>query len=82
MSKSPKLNALKAQLEAEKEAILAIVAPHRAYFEAHRNDPKFIEARRVIKEANPRLAEIDNELAGLARAVGSRGIKVDAGVYE
>lgn len=69
-AKYPNLVAIQEQLEAEKTKILEVVAPARADYERLINDPRLIECREIIKHHNKRLAEIDNELGGLARAMG------------
>lgn len=79
--KTPRLRELLEQLSAEKQELLKALGPARADYERLINDPRLIECRKVLKEHAPRLAAIDNELAGLARAIGARGIKVDPGVY-
>jgi hypothetical protein len=77
--KTPRLRELFLELLAEKEKLLEMIRPARETYEKLVNDPQLIEVRRLIKEMNPKLAAIDNELAGLTRALGSKGIKIEQG---
>jgi hypothetical protein len=79
--KAPRSAALKAELEAEKVKLEAELAPARELYERHVNDPAFLAAKRTIKELNAKLGPIQNELAALARAGGSKGIQVEPGEY-
>lgn len=81
LEKTPLLQLIFKKLQGEKAKLLDVVAPARADYERLTNDPRLIECKRIIKESNPKLAAIDNELAGLARALGSRGIKVESGEF-
>jgi molecular chaperone GrpE (heat shock protein) len=80
-NKSPRADALKAELEAERDALLRELAPHREYYERHQADQRFIQARQKIKEISAKLGPVQNELAALARASGARSIKAEAGTY-
>lgn len=60
------------KLQAEKAKIVAALAPYREFHDKHVNDPKFLEARAKIKAAAAVLGPIDQELAGLARALGAK----------
>lgn len=76
----PHIEALFRQLETERDAILAEVAPLRAEYEAlHRElSPGMARLRALGKEMaaiqQPRLGAICGELAQLARAAGGRAI--------
>lgn len=72
--KYPALCELRDQLQSEKDALLKIVQPAREDYERLSNDPRLIECRQVIKQHSKRLAEIDNELGGLAKAMGGRSL--------
>jgi hypothetical protein len=78
-AKYPHLVAVQEKLEAEKAEILKVVQPARADYERLSNDPRLLECRRIIKENNKRLAEIDTELGGLARAMGAVSLSSGAG---
>lgn len=77
--KSPRVAALKAELETKKAELLARLAPARELHDKHVNDPAYLAARKTIKEVNAELAPIENELAQLARAGGARRIKAEPG---
>lgn len=79
--KTPRLKELFRQLWAEKQKIVAELAPARAIHDELVNDPRLVAARKTIKELSAKLAPIDNELAGLARALGSKRMKLDPGVF-
>lgn len=79
--KHPQLRQLRVKLQAEKDAILKKVAPAREAYERLINDPKLVEARKVIKENNKRLGEIDNQLAGIAVALGGRRMGAEPGQH-
>ncbi len=80
--KAPQVAALKAKLEAEKAALEAELAPFRAFYEQHVNDPKYLEAKVKIREINAKLAPIGNELAALARVSGAKNLKIESGHYD
>lgn len=80
--KTPRLRTMFNELLAQKQALAAELKPSRDFHDKHVNDPKLLEARKKIKEINAKMAPIDQELAGLARAIGSKGAKIEAGVYE
>lgn len=80
--KMPRLKELFKQVSAEKVELLKVVAPARETYEKLINDPKLVEARKVIKEFNPKLAKLDQELAGLAKALGGKNMKLETGVYD
>lgn len=80
--KASRVKDLMRTLQAEKDKILAIVDPARADYERLINDPRLIECRQIIKQYKPKLFELDNELAALARALpANKGIAVEPGVY-
>lgn len=79
--KTPRLKELFKQLWAEKRALLKVIEPARADYERLVNDPRLQECKRIIKDSNPKLAALDNEIAGLARALGAKGIKIEAGEF-
>lgn len=79
--KTPRLKQMFQELHQRKAELVAKLRPAREFYEAHVNDPRYLEARRVIKEVSAELAPIDNEIAALARALGARGIKADPGVF-
>lgn len=81
VSKSPRADAFKEQLLKEEAELKDKIKPYREFYEAHVNDPKYLESRSKIKEINAELAKVHNELAGLARAAGSKGIKAELGVF-
>jgi len=71
-----------AELQKQKDELLALRQPHREYLDQCAADTKRIEAARVIKETNPILAEIENELAMYARAIGTKAsLQVEPGQY-
>lgn len=78
--KNPRLRKMFDELMIQKNQILEEVNPAREFYERHVNDPRFIEARKTIKEGNAKLGPIDNELAALARALGAKSIKAESGV--
>lgn len=84
MEKFPELRALFNKLEAEKATIRARSAPLRAQRDKllAKIQPLEVEERDLIKQINeierPRLAEIDNQLGGLAKAMGGKTLS-DAG---
>ena len=69
------------ELTQRKEEALKVLAPHREYYEKHVNDPKYLAAKKAIKEANAILGPIDTELAIVARAIGGKGIKIEPGSF-
>jgi len=79
--KAPQVAELKKKLEAEKAALEAELAPFRAFYEQHVNDPRYLEAKAKIKELSAKLAPIGNELAALARVGGSKRMTVEPGEY-
>jgi hypothetical protein len=81
-SKTPRVLQLKKELEKEKEALEKELAPYRELYEKHVNDPKYLEARVKIKEISSKLGPICNELASIARAGGSKGIKIEPGEFK
>lgn len=81
-SKTPRVSQLKAQLEKEKEALEKELAPYRELYDKHVNDPKYLEARSKIKEISSKLGPILSEIASIARAKGSKGIKVESGSFK
>jgi len=78
MEKFPELRALFDKLEAEKAAIRAESAPLRAARDKllAKIQPLEAQERELIKQIHaierPRLAEIDNQLGGLAKAMGGK----------
>lgn len=76
--KFPELRALFNKLEAEKAEIRAQSAPLRAARDKllAKIQPLEAQERELIKQINeierPRLAEIDNQLGGLAKAMGGK----------
>jgi hypothetical protein len=83
MAKNENLIKYRDELQAEKQAILAKVEPVREEFEKLTQNPRINELRKIIIEHKPRLLELDNELAALARALGPvKSIKVEPGIYK
>lgn len=82
--KTPRLTAYKRELEARRDELQGRLAPHREFYEAHSNDPKFIEAKNQIRELQKELGPVMNELAALARVSTNNvgGIKAEAGEYK
>jgi hypothetical protein len=80
-AKTPRVSELKAQLEKEKAELEALLAPAREFYEKHCNDPQYLASKKIIREVNAKLVPICNELAAIARAAGSKGIKVESGTY-
>ncbi len=79
--KSPFLHdRLKALLK-EKEELWKELQPARDTYERLVNDPELIAARKKIKESNSKLGLIDQELAFLTKALGSKVLKTETGVY-
>lgn len=79
--KIPFLEARRRELEKERDEILKVVQPAREFYEQHMNDTKLLEARKIIKETNLKLAPIQQELAGLARALGAKSLQIEQGSY-
>lgn len=80
--KTPGLLALKKDLEARKAALMEKIGPAREVYERKINDTELVEARRIIKENQKELGEVDNELAAIARALGAKGIRAEPGEYK
>lgn len=80
-AKSPRSDALKRELEAERDKLQAELAPYREDYERLANNPRLIECRLHIKRINALLMPIMNDLAALVRAGGSKGIQAEAGSY-
>jgi hypothetical protein len=80
-SKTPITDQLRRELEAQKAKLVAELKPFRDLYDAHVNNPQYLEAKRKIKEINLKLGPIENELAALARARGAKGIKLEPGTY-
>ena len=78
MDKFPELRALFNKLEAEKAEIRARSAPMRAQRDKLLAKIQPLEAedleliKQMIEIERPRLAEIDNQLGGLAKAMGGK----------
>lgn len=81
-TKAPITAALKAKLLEEEARLETQLAPHRDLHDRHVNDPKFLAAKRAIKEISPKLAAVKNELAALARAGGAKSLKAEPGEYK
>jgi len=79
--KNQRLVKMRDELTAERAKIVAVLTPARELHDKLVNDPRLLEARRIIKECNARLGPIDTELAALARALGSKGIRMEPGVF-
>lgn len=80
-SKTPLADALRAKLQEERDRLQAELKPYREVYDKKVNDPELLEARAKIKALSNLLIPIENELAALVRAGGSKGIKVEAGTY-
>lgn len=80
--KAPRTDQLRRELEAEQAKLREEMKPFREFYEAHVNDPEYLEACRKIKEISAKLGPVDNELAALARAAGARVIKAEPGEYK
>lgn len=80
-AKAPRAAALKAELEAEKALLEPELAKYREVYDRLINAPELLEARAKIKAISAKLGPVLNELAALARAGGSKGIKAEAGAY-
>jgi hypothetical protein len=80
-TKAPMVRALRARLEAERDRLLAELAPHRELYERLINAPELVGARAAIRRIGAELGPVQNELAALARAGGATGIQADPGVY-
>lgn len=77
--KYPELDAAYNKLEGEKEKILGRTADLRKKRDALRDriskeEVGLREMNEKLKKDQPRLAEIDNQLGGLARAMGGRSL--------
>lgn len=82
-SKTPLTDELKQRLLTEKAKLLAILAPARKDYEELVNHPRLLECKKIIREVSPLLAEIENELAVLARnRRGNRGLRIEPGTYQ
>lgn len=79
--KSPRVSALKRELEQDIAALQEELAPYREFYEAHVNDPRLLECRAKIKEINAKLFPLLSELAAIARASGAKSIKAESGSY-
>jgi hypothetical protein len=78
--KSPRVTALRKELEADRDKLLAELKDYREYYDKHVNDAKFLESQKKIKEISKKLAPLQNELAKLARASGgNKGMKAEPG---
>lgn len=84
MSKHPELEAVKTKLEAEKAELVKKVAPLRQKREElnAKVQPLEAELRGVNQQIkaleHPRLAELDNQLSGIAKAMGAKSITADS----
>ncbi len=74
-------HARRAELQNQKDALVAALKPARDDYERLVNDPRLLECKRIIKETNAKLLPIENELAGLARMLGGKSIEVEQGEY-
>lgn len=81
VNKSPRVSALKRELEQDVAALQEELVPYRELYEALVNDPRLIECRKKIKEINNKLFPLLNELAAIARAGGAKSIKAEPGSY-
>ena len=81
LSKSPRADALKAELLIEESKLRAELAPHREVYDKMMNDPKLLNCQKAIKDISARLAAVQNELAKMVRAGGSKGITIEPGIY-
>lgn len=81
-SKTPLVDELRSKLATDVEKLEAVLKQYREYHDKHVNDPKFIEARKKIKEINAKLAPLKNEQAAITRgSAGNKGsIKAEPGV--
>lgn len=80
-SKTPLADALKVKLQEERDRLKAELKPYREVYDQKINDPELLEARAKIRELSNLLIPVENELAALVRAGGSKGLKVEAGTY-
>lgn len=80
--KNPRFIAMRDELLAEKAKIMETVGPAREEFEKLTQNPRINELRKIIVDNKPRLFEIDNELAAIARALGARGMKIEPGEFK
>lgn len=80
--KNPRFLAMRDELMAEKAKIMETVGPAREEFEKLTQNPRIEALRKIIKDSKPRLFEIDNELAAIARALGSKGMAIESGKYD
>lgn len=69
------------ELVQQKEETLKALAPFREFYEQHVNDPKYLAAKKALKESGAILGPIDQELAMIARALGAKRIKIEPGVF-
>lgn len=80
--KNPRLRAMYDDLKKQADAVRAQLDPAREVYDRKVNDPELVAARKAIKELSAKLAPIEQELAALAKALGTRTLKAEAGVYE
>lgn len=78
--KSPRVDALRKELEQERDKLAAELKGYREYHDKHVNDSKFLESRKKIKEISAKLGPVQNELARLAASEGGITMKASPGV--
>lgn len=79
--KRPLLKKLFDELMAQKAPLALEREKVRAELDALTQNPRIAELRAKLKDLNAKLGPMDNELAGLARALGSKSVHAEPGVY-
>jgi predicted nuclease with TOPRIM domain len=85
MDRKEEMRALLAKLQADKAALVARAAPHRSAYDLLRQQINALEAK-AKREAEkfhaierPAMSELDEQISGLARALGGRRMSEAAG---
>lgn len=79
--KHPTLRKLYKELMTKKAPLAKALDEARAKLDALTQTPEVNALRAEIKRLNVELGPIDNELAGLARALGTKGMRLEPGAY-
>lgn len=80
--KAPRLRLLMQELQAEKAKLVESLKAHREFYEKHVNDPRYLAARKAIKDANGPLSKLESEISRLSIALGGKQLKIEPGKFE
>jgi hypothetical protein len=80
-SKSPLVDSLKAKLRAEKARLVALLAPVRKRLDELTQSDEVNKLRQQVRDINKEMMVVDNELAAMLRAGGSKSMKAEPGNY-